>query len=964
MPLKVVLTKGQVKGMRLWIAVLSAISFFGLMASFLGYSQPSEPRKWALIIGINGYEYVRKLRFCEADAELLAQTLIRDGGYSPERVLLMTEGEAQRKNQPRLRPTLANILEALNSWLGVQKEQDVVLFFFAGHGMRSDKGEDFLLPIDATPAALERTAIPVSFLLEKLRRSGAKQIVCVFDACRTLFEGARGIEIQSRFGEQTDALLEAEVILRSCKPEEISWEDEKLGHGVYTFFLAEALSGKADADKDGAVTVEEAHRYVFEMVTRRARERNEKQTPEISKTYRQYGEIVLAGNPLPPGTLLLTGSERGVTVFVDGEVRATNADLPLHIPVRVGRREIIVRKEGMAEFSKVVFVQSQQVQPVEVHFKAERGSLRIVTEPEGATVWLQRVRRGETKGEGLLITDLAAGEYLLRIEKEGFYPYEQSVNIEAGKEQSLRISLLPRRKEIGEGKGFLFVDSEPAGVDVYLDGRLIGKTPIWQEIVSVGRHRLELRSETHANLSEEIEVEDASVVRKSYRLKPAFGNLVVFTDIPDAKVSVGGQEVPLRDGRGEVRLPGGDYEVVVSWGQWQLRRKVVVLKERTVEEYFRARDCVGHLTILSDEPIKGLTVNGVKMDVEVPLTLKNLPVGEYVVRSLREVGEIWEIWEGSARVTAGRTEILRLTKRTMKKFFLKHGAPISSVAFSPDGKFLASGSDDNTVKVWEVGSWREVITLRHGDRVRSVSFSPDGKFLASGSKDNTVKVWEVGSWREVTTLRHGDWVDSVTFSPDGKFLASCSSGDHTVKVWMVGNWRQVATLRHPSWVFSVSFSPDNKFLASGSEEGFGIVKVWEVGSWKEVVTLKCDSWVISVAFSPDGKFLAEGSGNEFVGTKTGMVWEVGSWRQVATLKHEGGVTSVTFSPDSKFLASGSADKTVKVWEVGSWQEVATLRGHQDCVSSVSFSPDGKFLASGSDDGTIGIWATEILLSQR
>jgi len=955
--------------MRLWIAVLSAISFFGLMASFLGYSQPSEPRKWALIIGINGYEYVRKLRFCEADAELLAQTLIRDGGYSPERVLLMTEGEAQRKNQPRLRPTLANILEALNSWLGVQKEQDVVLFFFAGHGMRSDKGEDFLLPIDATPAALERTAIPVSFLLEKLRRSGAKQIVCIFDACRTLFEGARGIEIQSRFGEQTDALLEAEVILRSCKPEEISWEDEKLGHGVYTFFLAEALSGKADADKDGAVTVEEAHRYVFEMVTRRARERNEKQTPEISKTYRQYGEIVLAGNPLPPGTLLLTGSERGVTVFVDGEVRATNADLPLHIPVRVGRREIIVRKEGMAEFSKVVFVQSQQVQPVEVHFKAERGSLRIVTEPEGATVWLQRVRRGETKGEGLLITDLAAGEYLLRIEKEGFYPYEQSVNIEAGKEQSLRISLLPRRKEIGEGKGFLFVDSEPSGVDVYLDGRLIGKTPIWQEIVSVGRHRLELRSETHANLSEEIEVEDASVVRKSYRLKPAFGNLVVLTDIPDAKVRVGGQEVPLRDGRGEIRLPGGDYEVVVSWGQWQLRRKVAVLKERTVEEYFRARDCVGHLTILSDEPIKGLTVNGVKMDVEVPLTLKNLPVGEYVVRSLREVGEICEIWEGSARVTAGRTEILRLTKRTMK-IALKHGNRNTCVSFSPDGKFLVSGSWDNTLKVWEVGSWREVTILKgHRGRVFSVAFSPDGKFLASGSSDNTVNVWEVGSWRKVTILK-AFWntsVWSVSFSPDGQFLASGS--EYVVEVWRVGVWREVVILKgYQGPVFSVAFSPDGKFLALGSDK----VEVWEVGgaTWIKVATIPPTSrmerttlkgyqgLVFSVAFSPDGKFLASGSGDGTV-----KVWEVGSWRAVTILKgHRGRVFSVAFSPDGKFLASGS-DETVKVWEVGSWREVATLRGHVSWVNSLSFSPDGKFLVSGGSDGTIRLWPIEISLSR-
>jgi tricorn protease-like protein len=516
---------------------------------------------------------------------------------------------------------------------------------------------------------------------------------------------------------------------------------------------------------------------------------------------------------------------------------------------------------------------------------------------------------------------------------------------------------LPRRKEIGEGKGFLFVDSEPSGVDVYLDGRLIGKTPIWQEIVSVGRHRLELRSETHANLSEEIEVEDASVVRKSYRLKPAFGNLVVFTDIPDAKVRVGGQEVPLRDGRGEVRLPGGDYEVVVSWGQWQLRRKVVVLKERTVEEYFRARDCVGHLTILSDEPIKGLTVNGVKMDVEVPLTLKNLPVGEYVVRSLREVGEICEIWEGSARVTAGRTEILRLTKRTMK-IALKHGNGNTCVSFSPDGKFLVSGGDDKTVKVWAVGSWREVATLKgHGGYVYSVSFSPDGKFLASGSGDATVKVWAVGSWREVTTLRgHRGKVFSVIFSPDGKFLAS-GSGDATVKVWEVGSWREVTILKgHGKDVYSVSFSPDGRFLASGSRDK--TVKVWEVGSWREVTTLRHGDPVYSVSFSPDGRFLASASWN-----KTVKVWEVGRWQEVATLKGHGySDTSVAFSPDGKFLVSESGE--LKVWEVGSWREVTILKGHVGWVNSLSFSPDGKFLASGGSDGTIRLWAIEIFLSQR
>jgi uncharacterized protein with WD repeat len=260
-------------------------------------------------------------------------------------------------------------------------------------------------------------------------------------------------------------------------------------------------------------------------------------------------------------------------------------------------------------------------------------------------------------------------------------------------------------------------------------------------------------------------------------------------------------------------------------------------------------------------------------------------------------------------------------------------------------KLLTSPSVPSVAK----GVWREVATLRgHWNLVESVTFSPDGKFLASGSRDTTVKVWAVGSWREVATLRgHGDVVYSVSFSPDGKFLAS-GGGDATVKVWAVGSWREVATLRHGSSVWSVTFSPDGKFLASGSWGG--TVKVWEVGSWREVTTLwKHGNWAYSVSFSPDGKFLALGSGHNTV-----KVWEVGSWREVATLRHGSSVWSVTFSPDGKFLASGSGDATVKVWEVGSWREVATLR-HGSSVLSVTFSPDGRFLASGSKDNTVKVW---------
>jgi len=147
-----------------------------------------------------------------------------------------------------------------------------------------------------------------------------------------------------------------------------------------------------------------------------------------------------------------------------------------------------------------------------------------------------------------------------------------------------------------------------------------------------------------------------------------------------------------------------------------------------------------------------------------------------------------------------------------------HTGPASSVAFSPDGKRLASASGDRTVKVWDAGTGQESFTLKgHTDAVVSVAFSPDGKRLASASKDQTVKVWDAGTGQETLTLKgHINEVDSVAFSPDGKWLASASF-DQTVKVWDAGTGQETLTLKgHTGWVVSVAFSPDGKRLASAS----------------------------------------------------------------------------------------------------------------------------------------------------
>ena len=278
-----------------------------------------------------------------------------------------------------------------------------------------------------------------------------------------------------------------------------------------------------------------------------------------------------------------------------------------------------------------------------------------------------------------------------------------------------------------------------------------------------------------------------------------------------------------------------------------------------------------------------------------------------------------------------------------------HRNGLLSVSFSPDGKTLASGSGDNTIKLWDVTTGKEIRTL-NGLRspVTSVSFSPDGTILVSGCSNNTITFWDVTTGEEIgTPLKwHSDSVWSVSFSPDGKTLAS-GSDDNTIKLLALPSLKEIGTLKgHSSGVKSVSFSPDGKTLASGS--GDNTIKLWDLTTGQEISTLKGHSDLVwSVSFSPDGKTLASGSSDNTI-----KLWDVITSEQEArNLKgHINSVTSISFSPNGKTLASGSWDKSIKFWDVTTGQEFRTLRClDSNIVGSVSFSPDGKTLASGCND---------------
>ena len=290
---------------------------------------------------------------------------------------------------------------------------------------------------------------------------------------------------------------------------------------------------------------------------------------------------------------------------------------------------------------------------------------------------------------------------------------------------------------------------------------------------------------------------------------------------------------------------------------------------------------------------------------------------------------------------------------------------ILSVAFSPDGSILASGHGlaSSGIRLWNVRTGEILKTLTgHGDDVHSVAFSPDGKTLASGSSDNTIRLWNVDTGETLKTLtghvsgyRDGI-VYSVAFSPDGQTLASASQ-DKTVRLWDVQTGVNLKTLTgHGSVPRSVAFSPDGQTLASGSYRGMLLWDV-ETGETSKILTFNADYGnVNSVAFSPDGKTIASGSSD---GYNDGGIrlWDVQTGEILKLMKHGGYVNSVVFSPDGQTLASGSSNSWIGLWDVNTGENRRYLGGHRGAIYDVWFSADGQTVTSRGADNALRVWNT-------
>jgi tetratricopeptide (TPR) repeat protein/Tol biopolymer transport system component len=939
--------------------------------------------KSALIIANYRYEHpdLRQLVAPAQDAESLARVLADRalGGFEVRTVI----------NEPHHRVNLE-----IESFCENRKRDDLLLIYFSGHGIKDADGQLYFATVDTQLSQHNvrcATAVSAYFVNEMMSRSRSRRQILLLDCC---YSGAFKHGMLAKGGKRVGAGEQFEgqgrVVLTASDALQYSFEGGHVeGEGVRSVFtrtLVQGLeTGEADLDRDGLFSLDEVYDYLYDRVS--------DEQPEQKPTKMGYveGRIFIGTNPrplaaeLPPELQLsLDHSLAGVRVGAVQELE----------------RLLAAKSKGLVLAAQAALARlasgddSLQVRAAAAKALARRSTALVPPDeiaPGPAAAWRPQEQRLPREQQGLEAERLAAR----RAEQERINR-EKAAGERAAQETAERERLERERAEAAQRARLAQEKAaqERQTHDKAEAERLAGEKPEQKRLAREKAENRQVQENAEAKrvAREQAEherdawvtrVNRGNALRKKGNAKAAIAEyheavrLDPQNDIPrirlaDALEGIGKLDEAITECRQALRLKPDSAEAHYHLGLFLYEKHYVESSPKYVRsalaEYGEAlrlnpKHTQAHHSLAEALEKKGDLAGALEhYRIASELEPKNS-----VFRA-----DYQELAKAEAKRAAEEAEAERVSRERAKRERPTELLTLSrdnsaGVAWSPDGKRLATGGDYHNVKVWDAETRKELLTLSgHTHLVLGVAWSPDGKRLATASSDNTARVWDAATGQQLFTLSgHQDGVSSVAWNPSGTRLAT-GSKDKTAKLWdarsgegllrRFSRWTCVTLTGHTDAVMGAVWSPDGNRLATGSRDG--TARVWDAGSGKELLTLRGhNSYVFSVAWSPDGKRLATGSCDG-----TAKVWDAGSGKELLTLSgHSGDVRSVAWSPDGRWLATGSnhKDKNVRVWDAQGGKELLTLSGHNRAgVFSVAWSPDGRRLATGGYDDKVRVWDAE------
>lgn len=574
----------------------------------------------------------------------------------------------------------------------------------------------------------------------------------------------------------------------------------------------------------------------------------------------------LAAQEKRTGGISLECEHPGAVVFLDGIKRDGRAGVIQSIPV--GNHQLVVIAPGMDAYVETVRIRPGVMTRVAVKLRPLSGKVSVSTDPPGARVFIDGSQEGISPVE---IDKVAHGRHTVVVVKPGFAKREKEIELEYGEELSVYLRL---KVKVAVFSVFSF----PSGAEVFLDGKKAGVTPLRLKNVKPGRHKLLVTREKDCSHEETVTVVAGKDIALDITL-PVPGAILRLDPGPTGrKLFVDGRFFADLKLAKTVVPPGEHLLKITGW-----KDSLLYHRHRKLEK--------GKTLKLNVKPQFHFDsqLNGHEQAV---LAFSFAPGGQTLASASKDATiRLWDVKR--------RKEIRKINA---------HPSGTQAVCFGPKGKKLVSGGWDKTVKVWDALSGKKLKEFDMKSKVKAVLWSSDGKYVAAGCLDGSLKIWSVkNDWKETVLIRHKGGVRSLAAGPQNDLLVSAGA-DGRVIVWKLADGSQVEKFTEITPVKKVSVSAGGEFFATGGEDGQ--VRVRRFGGEKPVRMVKAQpNWVLSLASGWGGVFAAGGDDNKIT------ILDASQGKLLELEELEGEAAALAFDGKGRVLAAGSSSGVIYLWSV-------------------------------------------------